>query len=72
MSTLKVNEIANFAGSGAVEFTRGVSISGDKTITGNISLTGICTATIFVGSGIGVTHPNSISISKTIVTNLIT
>ena len=72
MSTLRVDQITNEAGTGAVEFSQGVSIPENKTITGNISLTGIVTATTFVGSGIGVSIPGSVLNSKAFALNFIT
>lgn len=72
MSTLRVDQITNEAGTGAVEFSQGVSIPTGKTITGNISLTGIVTATTFVGSGIGLTISGSVSNSKAFALNFIT
>lgn len=72
MSTLRVDQITNEAGTGAVEFSQGVSIPAGKTITGDISLTGIVTATTFVGSGAGLTAPSGVSNVKMIALNLIT
>lgn len=72
MSTLRVDQITNEAGTGAVEFSQGVSIPANKTITGDISLTGIVTATTFVGSGAGLTASGSVSNVKMIALNLIT
>jgi len=72
MSTLRVDQITNEAGTGAVEFSQGVSIPTGKTITGNISITGIVTATTFLGSGIGITIANSLSNSKAFALNFIT
>lgn len=71
MSTLRVDQIANESGTGAVEFSQGVSIPADKTITGDISLTGIVTATTFVGTGAGLTISGGITNSKTFALNLI-
>jgi len=72
MSTLRVDQITNEAGTGAVEFSQGVSIPENKTITGDISLTGICTATRFVGNGIGITVTGGATIAKIFATILIT
>ena len=72
MSTLRVDQITNEAGTGAVEFSQGVSIPAGKTITGNISITGIVTATTFVGSGAGLTVTGGITNSKSFALNLIT
>lgn len=72
MSTLRVDQITNENGTGAVEFSQGVSIPENKTITGNISVTGIVTATTFVGSGIGLTATNSVPNSKAFALNFIT
>jgi len=72
MSTLRVDQITNEAGTGAVEFSQGVSIPTGKTITGDISLTGIVTATTFVGDGIGMTVSGSATNSKVFAINFIT
>lgn len=72
MSTLRVDQITNEAGTGAVEFSQGVSIPAGKTITGDISLTGVCTATTFVGSGVGITVTGGVTISKALALKLIT
>lgn len=73
MSSLRVNTITNTAGTGPVEFTKGVSVpSGKAIVTPNINLTGIITATSFVGSGSRLTFPNSVATSKVIAYTLIT
>jgi len=71
MSTLRVDQITNEAGTGAVEFSQGVSIPANKTITGNISLTGIITATTFVGSGAGLTVSGGVQTPKVVALNFI-
>ena len=71
MSTLRVDQITNEAGTGAVEFSQGVSIPANKTITGDISLTGIVTATTFVGSGAGLTISGAAQNAKTFALNFL-
>lgn len=71
MSTLRVDQITNEAGTGAVEFSQGVSIPADKTITGNITLTGIVTATTFVGTGAGITATGTIPSSRVFALNFL-
>lgn len=72
MSTLRVNKITNSAGNGAVEFTKGVSVGPDQTISGNISLSGVCTAASFKGDGSGLTVTGGVTNSKIFAINLIT
>lgn len=74
MSSLRVNSITNTAGTGAVEFTRGVSVpSGQVIAAPNINLTGIATASSFVGNGSRITGfvANEITNSKAIAFTLI-
>lgn len=72
MSTLRVNKITNSAGTGAVEFTKGVSIPSGQTISGNVSLSGVCTATSFKGDGSGLSVTGGVTNSKMFAINLIT
>lgn len=75
MSSLRVNTITNTAGTGPVEFTRGVSVpSGQVITTPNINLTGIVTAASFVGNGSRITGfvANEVTNSKAIAFSLIT
>jgi hypothetical protein len=72
MSVLRVNQITDLDGTGAVEFSQGVSVSPNKTITGDINLSGICTATAFVGSGIGITVDGGVSNSQIFALTFIT
>lgn len=75
MSSLRVNTITNTAGTGPVEFTKGVSVpSGQVIAAPNINLTGIITATSFVGNASRVTGfvANEVTSSKAIAFTLIT
>ncbi len=64
MSTLRVNSITNAAGNGSVEFSKGFSVPAGKSITGNVNLTGVCTATTFIGDGSGITVTGGATNSK--------
>lgn len=72
MSTLRVNKITDAAGTGPVEFTNGFSISSGKTISGDINVTGVCTASTFYGNGSGLTVENGVTNSKIFAITLIT
>jgi hypothetical protein len=72
MSVLRVNQITDLDGTGAVEFSQGVSIPSNQTVTGDINLSGICTATAFVGSGIGITVDGGVSNSQIFALTFIT
>lgn len=73
MSSLRVSAISNTAGTGPVEFTKGVSIpSGRAIVAPNINLTGIVTAASFVGDGSRLIFSNSVTSSKAIALTLIT
>ena len=72
MSVLRVNQITDLDGTGAVEFSQGVSVPANQTITGDINLSGICTATAFVGNGDGITVTGGVSNSQIFATILIT
>lgn len=69
MSTLKVDTITNADNDGGPEFTTGVAIPDGQPLTGNVNITGICTATTFNGVGTGITtfgDPNEVTTSKAI------
>ena len=75
MSTLRVNKISNLNDNGPVEFTKGVEVPVGQSISGNINIAGVVTATSFVGSGIGITSlgvPGEVRISKAIALTIIT
>jgi hypothetical protein len=75
MSSLRVNTITNTTGTGPVEFTKGVSVPSDQVIiTPNVNLTGIVTASSFIGNGSEITGfiENEVTISKSIAFSLIT
>lgn len=74
MSVLRVNQITNLNDDGAVEFSEGLTISSDTTISGagGINLTGIVTATTFVGNGFNLTRSDSVSHSKMVALTYIT
>lgn len=56
MSRIKVNSITNKTEDGQVEFTRGIEIPVGKTfsVEGNFGVTGILTATSYIGNDINV------------------
>ena len=72
MSTLRVNKISNLNDNGPVEFTKGVEVPANQTVTGDINLSGICTATAFVGNGNGITVTGGATNAKIFATILIT
>jgi len=75
MSTLRVNKISNLNDDGPVEFTKGIEIPAGQLLNGNINITGVVTATSFVGSGIGLTTlgvPGEVRTSKAIALTIIT
>lgn len=75
MSSLRVNKITNTAGTGAVEFTKGASLpSGQVIAAPNVNLTGIITASSFVGNGSRITGfvDKEVTNSKAIAFTLIT
>ena len=56
MSELRVNAIVNAAGTGAPEFSKGCEFPvGHAELSGNVSVTGVATATSFSGNGSGLT-----------------
>ncbi len=62
MSHLKVDKIVNFNDNGPVEFTTGLTFAAGATFDGSVNANvGFCTATTFVGSGIGITGIDGIS-----------
>ena len=62
MSHLKVDKIVNFNDNGPVEFSNGLTFAAGATLDGHVNANvGFCTATTFVGSGIGLTGINGIS-----------
>ena len=72
MSTLRVNKISNLNDNGPVEFTKGVEVPANQTVTGDINLSGICTATAFVGNGIGITVSGGVTNSQIFALTFIT
>ena len=75
MSTLRVNKVVNYNDDGPVEFTKGVILPAGQSLNGDINITGVVTATSFVGSGIGITTlgvPGESSTSKAIALTIIT
>jgi len=64
MSSLRVNQITNLNNDGAVEFSSGITIPSGQTITGNITLSGVCTSTSFSGDGSLITVSGGVSNSK--------
>ena len=72
MSSLRVNKITNLNDNGPVEFSKGFEVPSGQTIDGNINISGVVTATSFIGLGIGITVPGSVSVSKAIALTFIT
>ena len=75
MSSLRVNTISNYEDNGPVEFVTGIQIPAGQTLNGDINITGVVTATSFVGSGIGITTlgvPGEVSSSKALALTIIT
>ncbi len=78
MSTLRVNKITNLNDDGPVEFTKGVILPANQSITPEglvINTAGIMTATTFSGVGYGITTfgvAGEISNSRAIALTLIT
>lgn len=68
MSNLRVNTITS-ENDLAVTFPKGVSIL--NSITGNVNVSGICTAGSFYGNGSNITNLPGISLGKTIGTTII-
>lgn len=72
MSTLRVNKITNTNNTGVVTFSQGFTVPGGKTISSNISLSGVCTATTFSGDGSGITVTGGVTNAKLFGITLIT
>ncbi|MAG49481.1 hypothetical protein CMO86_07455 [Candidatus Woesearchaeota archaeon] len=74
MSVLRVNQITNKDDDGAVEFSEGLTFASNTSISGagGINLTGIVTATSFVGNGLNLTRTDSVSHSKMVALTYIT
>lgn len=74
MSVLRVNNISNQNDNGAPQLTYGATVGAGQTINGNISLTGVATATSFVGNGSGISSfiPNEIRNSRVIALTITT
>jgi len=74
MSNLRVNTITNLNDNGPVEFSKGVVIGSGKTINGSVNVTGVVTATSFVGNAAGITSfiPNEVTKSRSIAYTFIT
>jgi len=66
MSTLRVSSITNTNDNGPVEFSSGVSISSGKQITGNVNVSGVCTATSYSGNASSMSFSGKILNSKSI------
>ena len=66
MAKIKVNSVVNFQDDGAPELTRGATIPAGQTldVTGDVNVTGVVTATNFVGNGSGLTQLNINTDSK--------
>ena len=58
MSRLRTQEITNYSGDGAVEFTKGATLESGYDVRGTVTINtaGVCTATSFVGDGSALTN----------------
>mgnify|MGYP003109227660 CR=1 FL=1 len=61
MSVLRVNNLVNNANTGVVTFSKGMTLPAGVSVDGAINLTGVCTATSFVGSGANITVTGGVS-----------
>jgi|TARA_B100000085_G_C18507501_1_gene498151 hypothetical protein len=68
MSSLKVDEIANRAGTGAPVLDTGGTVAVGYALTcgGGTNVTGVITATSFIGDGSGITNMPVVTPGKTI------
>jgi|TARA_B100000085_G_scaffold177211_1_gene161488 hypothetical protein len=73
MSKLEINILTNEEGTGAITFDKGLGVAANQTITANnINITGVATATSFIGDGSGLTNLPGVSAAKSIAISLIT
>lgn len=72
MSSLRVNRITNFNDNGAVTISKGISIPNNGTVVGNIVVSGVTTASAFVGDGSGLFFPGQLTASRAVAITLIT
>jgi len=73
MSNLRVNNITNGDENGHVTFSKGLSISPNKTISADtVSVSGVVTSTFFYGDGFNLTNVPGISNAKGIALTLVT
>ena len=63
MSVLRVNDITSTS-DGAVELTEGLIVGDGGTLTSNLSMSGVCTSTAFVGDGSSITVTGGVSNAK--------
>lgn len=72
MSVLRVNSIGSTNGTSAIVFPRGLTIGDGRSITaGIVSITGVCTATTFVGDGSRLTNTPILQPSRVYALNII-
>lgn len=64
MSDLRVDQISNLSGTGAVSFSQGVVLSSTSAISNVVINAGVITATSFSGSGIGITNVTGLTNAK--------
>ena len=65
MSKLEINILTNEEGTGAITFDKGWACLANQTITANnINITGVATATSFIGDGSGSTNLPGVSAAK--------
>ena len=66
MSVLRVAKIVNQGANSAPTFSRGLSIGEAATLTANVNVTGVCTATKLVGDGANMTNTGGVLPAKAI------
>jgi len=72
MSKITINALSDNQGTGAITFPKGVALAADKTLTAsNVNVTGVATATSFVGNGNALTNLPGVSLAKGIALSFI-
>lgn len=71
MSYLRVNSITNSTLTSGPTFSKGLAIGAGSTLNANLNVTGIVTATAFVGNGANITGISGLSVAQAIAFNTI-
>lgn len=72
MSKITVNTLSNNEGTGPITFPKGIGLAANQTLTAsNVNVTGVATATSFVGNGSGLTNLPGVSLAKGIALSFI-